>query len=170
MSILACLCAVAAFRACICFLRNRRFPFDCGSVAAIEVGLLFLAGSLALGCLSEHTASGLWWNWTPLPTSALTCGLLYSGYLILRNAVEEPTQRAVFCAVFSIFAFLDIPIVAWAVTRWCRTPGRWTMWSVSPIALLGFLVVAIALGVLRFRKEEARRERDARRRHEHELA
>ena len=166
MAIVACLCALAAFAASICFLRTRRFAFDSVTVAAIEVGLLFLAGSLALGCASEHTVSGMWWNWTPLPTSALTCGLLYSGYLILRNAVEEPTERAVFCSVFSVFAFVDIPIVGWSVQRWCRNAGKWTLWSVSPVAVAGFVVVAVGLGWVRFRREEARRERDARRRQE----
>ena len=30
---------------------------------------------------------------------------------MLRHAIEEPTQRATFAAVFNIFAFIDVPIV-----------------------------------------------------------
>ena len=168
MGVAAGLCAVAAVIASIGFLWTRRFQFDSVTVAAIEVGLLFLAGSLALGCVAQHNTTGLWWNWTPLPTAALTCGLLYSGYLILRHAVEEPTQRAVFCAVFSIFAFVDIPIIGWAVDRWCKVHAVGAA-DVNVLSLAGFLVLAVALGILRFRKEEARRQRDARRRHEHEM-
>ena len=39
---------------------------------------------------------------------------------MLRRAIEEPTQRATFAAVFSIFAFLDVPIVFFSI-KWWRT-------------------------------------------------
>ncbi len=45
---------------------------------------------------------------------------MYVGYLILRRAIEEPTQRGVLSAVFSIFAFTDVPIV-YMSNRWWRT-------------------------------------------------
>ena len=39
---------------------------------------------------------GIWWTWDARLTSALVCWLLYAGYLMLRHAIEEPTQRATF--------------------------------------------------------------------------
>ena len=39
---------------------------------------------------------------------------------MLRKAIEEPTQRATFAAVFSIFAFIDVPIVVFSI-KWWRT-------------------------------------------------
>ena len=63
---------------------------------------------------------GIWWTWDARLTSALVCWLLYAGYLMLRHAIEEPTQRATFAAVFSIFAFIDVPIVIFSI-KWWRT-------------------------------------------------
>jgi ABC-type transport system involved in cytochrome c biogenesis permease subunit len=48
------------------------------------------------------------------------CFLLYLSYLVLRPALEEPTQRALISAVFNIFAFADVPIV-WYSIEWFRT-------------------------------------------------
>lgn len=160
MVVVAFLCVLIGMLASVGFLRTRKFLLDSISVAAIEVGLAILVASLA--------SSGHLWDWSPWITSELACGLLYAGYLILRHAVEEPTQRATFCAVFSIFAFLDIPIVAWAVNRWTeRHPRPPVPFTVSWPAAGGFLVLAAALVVLRMRMEEARRELDSIRRTVH---
>jgi heme exporter protein C len=167
MGIVACLCAVLAAMASVCFLRTRQFQYDSISVAAIEVGLAMLAGSLGAGAVAEHAVSSRWWGWNPTQSAALACGLLYVGYLILRHAVEEPTQRAVFSAVFSIFAFFDIPIVAYAVVRWCSRHPQPPMALAPSISALGFLLLAAALTVLRMRQEESRREIDSLRRTVH---
>src|SRR5271157_4919785 len=106
MGMAAWLCAAVAMAASVWFLVTRKFQYDSLSVAAIEVGLAMLAGSLGAGTVWERAISGRWWDWNAPLTSALACWLLYAGYLILRHAVEEPTQRATFSAVFSVFVFL----------------------------------------------------------------
>ena len=90
---------------------------------------------------------------------------------MLRHAVEEPTQRATFAAVFSIFAFLDVPIVIMSI-RWFRTqhpgpvffsstgsfPHDWTivmLWNWLALLMLGGVMTAV-----RLRQEEAEREID----------
>ena len=165
--------AAGAAVASIRFLRTRAFKFDSVSVAMVEAGMLLLALHLTVGVAWDHSISGRWWSWNVPLTSALACGLLYAGYLILRQSVEEPTQRATFCAAFSIFAFLDIPIVTLAVAWWWqKRPERA---SFPPhgepvdrlLAAGATAAVALAGGALAFfrmRKEEARRERDAERR------
>lgn len=166
----AALCAAAAAVTGLRFLRTRNFRYDSASVAAIEVGLVSLAANLAVGSLWQHSISGGWWSWNVPLASVLACGLLYTGHLILRHAVDEPTQRATFCAVFSIFAFLDIPIIPLAVAWWCLRHPQPPMWqSVSvtlPLAASGaaFLLGAILLAVVRARQEEAQRELDSLRR------
>jgi heme exporter protein C len=54
----------------------------------------------------------------------LMLALIYFGYLILRQSVNDPGQRAAVCAVVSILGMVDIPIVYMA-NRWWRTqhPG-----------------------------------------------
>ena len=97
--------------ASVLFLVTRNFKFDAVAVASTEVGLAFLAANLVTGSIWGRVIWGIWWTWDARLTSALVCWLLYAGYLMLRKAIEEPTQRATFAAVFNIFAFIDVPIV-----------------------------------------------------------
>jgi len=156
---------VAATTALVCsiqFLRTKDFKYDAAAVAVTEVGLAFLAVNLVTGSIWGRVIWGIWWTWDVRLTSALVCWLLYAGYLMLRHAIEEPTQRATFAAVFSIFAFLDVPIVYFSI-RWFRTqhpgpvffssngsfPADWTMvmlWNWVALMLLGGVILAIRLG------------------------
>ena len=120
MAITALTCAMVAFCSSIAFLITKNFKFDAVAVAVTEVGLAFLAGNLITGSIWGRVAWGIWWTWDARLTSALVCWLLYAGYLMLRRAIEEPTQRATFAAVFSIFAFIDVPIVIFSI-KWWRT-------------------------------------------------
>src|ERR1022692_1467259 len=179
MAITALTCAMVAFVASILFLVTKKFQFDALAVAVTEVGLAFLAGNLITGSIWGRVAWGMWWAWDARLTSALVCWLLYAGYLMLRNAIEEPTQRATFAAVFSIFAFIDVPIVIFSI-KWWRTqhpqpvfwgggsfPPDWTRhfwWNVLAMLMLGIVMVAV-----RLRQEDAQREIDSLRRTAHAL-
>ena len=111
MAITAMLGSAVAAAASITFLVTKRFFWDSLAVAVTEVGLAFLAANLITGSIWARVIWGVWWVWDLRLTSALVCWLLYAGYLMLRHAIEEPTQRATFAAVFNIFAFIDVPIV-----------------------------------------------------------
>jgi heme exporter protein C len=98
---------------------------------------------------------------------------------MLRRAVKEPTQRARVSAVFSIFAFADVPIV-WFSIKWWRTqhpqPVVWaggsmeaSMWYMLFANWAPLLMLFIVLAALRMRQEQAQREVDALRRHAHAL-
>jgi len=141
------------------------------------VGLALLAGNLVTGSIWGHVAWGVWWAWDARLTSALVCWLLYAGYMMLRRAIEEPTQRATFAAVFSILAFIDVPIVIFSI-KWWRTqhpqpvfwgggsfPADWLgvfLWNMLAMVLLG-----VVLTMVRLRQEDAQRELDAMRRMAH---
>ncbi|MCX6622246.1 MAG: cytochrome c biogenesis protein CcsA [Acidobacteria bacterium] len=169
----------AALVASILFLVKKELKYDAFAVSVTEVGLAFAAANLVSGMIWGRQIWGIWWTWDPRLTSMLICWLLYSGYLMLRRAVEEPTQRARISAVFSIFAFSDVPIV-WFSIKWWRTqhpqpvvwgggsmdPSYWNMLFLNwiPILLLGIVFVAI-----RMRQEAAQREIDAIRRMAHAL-
>jgi heme exporter protein C len=105
---------------------------------------------------------------------------LYAGYLMLRHAIEEPTQRATFAAVFSIFAFLDVPIVYFSI-RLFRTqhpgpvflsstgsfPPDWAMvllWN-----WVALLMLAVIMTIVRLGHEQTQREIDYVRRMAHAL-
>lgn len=166
-----------ALIASILFLITKNFAFDALAVATTEVGVAFLTAGLVTGSIWGRQIWGIWWAWDARLTSALLCWILYAGYLMLRHAIEEPTQRATFAAVFNIFAFLDVPIVFFSI-KWWRTqhpqpvfwnqgsfPPDWTrhfMWNMLAMTLLG-----VVLTVVRFRQEEVQREIDAVRRTAH---
>src|SRR5436305_954655 len=177
VAITALLCACVALIASVLFLITKNFLFDALAVAVTEVGLAFLAANLVTGSIWGRQIWGIWWAWDARLTSALVCWLLYAGYLMLRNAIEEPTQRATFAAVFSIFAFLDVPIVIFSI-KWWRTqhpapvfwsggsfPPDWTkhfLWNMLAMVLLGVVMTAV-----RFKQEQAQREIDSLRRTAH---
>jgi heme exporter protein C len=179
MAITALCCALVAFVSSVLFLITKRFYFDALSVAITEVGLAFLAGNLITGSIWGRIIWGIWWTWDARLTSALVCWLLYAGYLMLRRAIEEPTQRATFAAVFSIFAFIDVPIVIFSI-KWWRTqhpqPVFWAGgsfpkdWSIIMLwNLLAIMALCAVMTGVRLRQEEAQREIDSLRRMAHAL-
>jgi len=167
----------AALIASVLFLITKRFAFDTLAVASTEVGVAFLSAGLVTGSIWGRQIWGIWWTWDARLTSALLCWILYAGYLMLRHAIEEPTQRATFAAVFNVFAFLDVPIVFFSI-KWWRPqhpqpvfwgqgsfPPDWTrhfLWNMVAMVALGVVLIAV-----RFRQEEVQREIDAVRRTVH---
>ena len=166
----AALAAVVSAMASLLFLRTRKLRYDALALGATEVGFGLMAASLAAGVIWTRTAGKAWWTWDARLTAALVCWLLYAAYLMLRHAIEEPTQRATAAAVVSVFAFLDIPIVVVAIHWWRarhQASGAVTLpvWD-SPMSWTApaMLVLGTAFTVVRFRREQRRREADARRR------
>src|ERR1043165_9711423 len=177
MAMTAMLGSAVGLLASIGFLLTKNFKYDAIAVAVTEVGLAFLAANLITGSIWGRDIWGIWWTWDARLTSALVCWLLYAGYLMLRRAIEEPTQRATFAAVFSIFAFLDVPIVFFSI-KWWRTqhpqPVFWGGGSFPPDwaavfgwQMLAMLMFVVILTVLRLRQEESQREIDSLRRMAH---
>jgi heme exporter protein C len=180
MAITALTCSAVALIASVMFLVTRNFTYDAVAVAVTETGLAFLAGNLITGSIWGRVAWGVWWAWDARLTSALVCWLLYAGYLMLRHAIEEPTQRATFAAVFSIFAFIDVPIVIFSI-KWWRTqhpapvfwggtgsfPKDWSAvfgWQMLAIMMIGVIIVSV-----RLQQEQFQREIDSLRRMAHAL-
>jgi heme exporter protein C len=172
--------SAVALVASILFLATKNFKYDALAVAVTEVGLAFLAVNLVTGSIWARVIWGVWWAWDPRLTSALICWILYAGYMILRQALEEPTQRATFAAVYSIFAFTDVPIVYFSI-RWWRTihpqpvffskegsfPADWSRaLMINMVAI--FLLYAV-LTMIRLRQEQTQREIDYLRRTLHAI-
>jgi heme exporter protein C len=179
MAITAMTAAAVALVASVLFLVTRDFRFDAVAVSVTEVGLAFLAANLITGSIWGRIIWGEWWAWDARLTSALVCWILYASYLMLRRAVEEPSQRATFAAVWSIFSFIDVPIVIFSI-KWWRTqhpqPVFWGGGSFPPDWLaiflwnmLAMMLFAIVLTVVRVRQEDAQRELDSLRRTVHAM-
>src|SRR5882762_7525715 len=161
----------------VLYLWTKNFWYDSLDVAVTEVSLAFAAVNLVTGSIWARIIWGIWWTWDARLTTMFICFLLYLSYLVLRPALEEPTQRALISAVFNIFAFADVPIV-WYSIEWFRTqhpqPVLRGGGSMDPsmkstiywnwLALLLLMAVFV---LLRLRQEEMRRELDGLRRFAH---
>jgi heme exporter protein C len=102
------------------YVWKRQPQWDWLGVSAVEVGLAFTTVVLVTGPIWAHPVWGIWWTWDARLTSTFVMWLLYVSYLLLRTLVEEPDRRALFSALFGIFAFLDVPLVFGSI-RWWRT-------------------------------------------------
>src|SRR3989442_7780738 len=179
MAMTAMLGAFVALIASAMFLVTKNFKYDAVAVSVTEVGLAFLAANLITGSLWGRIIWGIWWTWDARLTSALVCWLLYAGYLMLRRAIEEPTQRATFAAVFNIFAFIDVPIVIFSIKWWRTQHPQPVFWGGGSIPLewymialwnwLAMVLLATLMTAVRLRQEDRQREIDALRRTAHAL-
>lgn len=167
-----------ALIASIGFLITKNYTYDSVAVSAVEVGTMFCALNLITGSIWGREIWGIWWAWDGRMTSQLICFLLYAGYLILRPAIEDPTQRATFAAVLAIFSFADVPIVYFSI-QWWRTqhpsPVLTTgglapeMWPPMNGMFLAFALLGTALLMVRLQQESMSREIDSLRRQAHAM-
>ena len=179
VAIAAMTAAAVALVASILFLVTKNFRYDAAAVAVTEVGLAFLAANLVTGSIWGRIIWGIWWTWDARLTSALVCWLLYASYLMLRKAIDEPTQRATFAAVWSIFSFIDVPIVIFSIKWWRTQHPQPVFWGGGSFPhdwgvifgwqMLAIMMVGAIMTVIRLRQEDAQRELDSLRRMAHAL-
>lgn len=179
----AACCYFAALVASILYLAKKDQRYDALAVSVTETGLAFAAVNLVTGMIWGRISWGIWWAWDPRLTWALICWLVYFGYLMLRSAIDDPTERAKNSAVLSIFASASVA-VTWKAIEWWRTqhpgpvlsirtggvqkidPQMEQMLYVNTVALM--LLAAIFI-LVRLRQEEVQREIDALRRYAHAM-
>lgn len=141
----AALAALAAVASGIGFLRTRNLRFDALARASTVTLLLFLAAAIVSGCFVTHAAGGKWWTWDARLTAALVCWLLFATCLMLRSAVDDPSRRAAFAAVWSIFACLDVPLVAATAAWWKPGTALPIEWTWPRLGLLAAMALAAGL-------------------------
>src|SRR3954463_9436554 len=161
----------------IMYLSFGDFKYDSLAASVIEVSVVFSVLNIVTGSIWARIIWGIWWTWDYRLTSALVCVLIFSGYLMLRRAIDEPTQRARLSAALAIFGCIDVVIV-WKSIEWSRTqhPGpvlsiRTGGGNIDPamehmlyLNFVAILMIATALVLVRTRQEGVAREIDSLRR------
>ncbi len=162
----------------ILFLATKNFVYDSITVSCVEVGAMLTFLNLVTGSIWGRNQWGVWWAWDLRMTGQLMCFLLYMGYLLVRPAIAEPTQRATMSSIISIFAYADIPLVLMAI----RLPNVRTQHpgpvletgTLAPefrgpfaIGILAMFLISSALVLVRLHQESAQREIDSLRRELH---
>ncbi len=161
----------------IAYLTTKKLRYDAITVSLTEVAVAFLFVGLFTGMIWGRIIWGIWWTWDARLTSALVMVLLYSGYLILRQGIADPTERAKISSVFNIFAFADVPIV-WYSIEWFRTqhpaPVLRGDGQIDPVMKsmiywnwLALMLLMVVFVLIRLRQEEMQREVDGLRRLAH---
>ena len=95
----------------ILFLILKDPRLDRLAASSAEVGLVFVTAVLISGPMWGRPIWGAWWVWDARLTSTLFLWFIYFGYLVLRGAVQEPGQRARFCAVLGILGAMLVPFI-----------------------------------------------------------
>ena len=164
----------------VLYLSSGQFKYDSLAASIVEVALIFSLVNIVTGSIWARIIWGIWWTWDYRLTSALVCVLIFSAYLAMRRAIDEPTQRARLSSALCIFGCVDVVIV-WKSIEWFRNnhPGpvlsirtgggtmdpafEFTLW----FNLIPLLLLATALVLVRTRQETTAREIDSLRRLAH---
>jgi heme exporter protein C len=100
--------------------RTRSRFWDLVAGASAEIGVMFIALTLAIGSIWGRTTWGVWWTWDARLTTTAVLLVLYLGYLAVRRIPAEPLVRSRRAAIVALAAFVDVPIVHQSV-EWWRT-------------------------------------------------
>ncbi len=159
------------------YLASGNFLYDSLAASVIEVSVIFSIVNLVTGSIWGRVIWGIWWTWDARLTSALVCVLIFAGYLMLRRAIDEPTQRARLSAALCVFGCVDVLIV-WKSIDWFRTQHPAPVLSIRTgggnidpamehmigYNLIAMLLLATALVLIRTQQESTSREIDSLRR------
>lgn len=165
------------------YLKTKQWKYDVFAVSATEVGLALAAINLVTGMIWGRQQWGIWWTWDARLTSALITWLIYLGYLMLREGIKDPSERAKNSLVLSIFAFFAV-YFTYKANEWYRTqhPGpvltiRTGKNTIDPAMqamlfhnLLAFLLLTVVLVAVRMKLEDSQRAVESLRRRAHAIA
>ncbi|MFT6168658.1 MAG: heme exporter protein C [Celeribacter sp.] len=152
--------------ASLIWLIRRHHVSALAAKAAAPVGMIMTLIALASGAIWGKPMWGTYWEWDPRLTSFLILFLFYVGYLALWEAIEDPDTAAdltsVLCLVGSVFALLS----RYAVNFWNQGLHQGAslsldkaenvadvFWYPALVALAGFVLLFLALVLLRTRTE-----------------
>jgi heme exporter protein C len=91
------------------WLKDRRL--DRFAASSAEVGVAFSLVMLTTGPIWAKPIWGTWWTWDARLTLTLFLFFLFIGYLALRAALHDPSERARFSAVVGILGLLLVPFI-----------------------------------------------------------
>ena len=112
------------FLGSVLYLWKRQNKWDAIASSSAEVGTIFTTLVLITGSIWAKPIWGVWWIWEPRLTTALVLWFIYIAYLIVRSNTMDEQRGARFAAVVGIVGFVDVPIVALAITLWrTQHPG-----------------------------------------------
>ena len=159
-----------AFVCAIAFLFTSNMKWDSRMEAGLEVGVLLAFLLCCQGAIWAKPTWGVWWDWDPRLTSVAVLLVASLGIMALRSFVDDPVRRAIWSAVATIIASVDLPIVYFSVKWWNSLHQQQsTPNTVSPafyiplrvnafgvlFLMIGFMMLRTRVAALRLRQETA---------------
>ena len=148
---------VAAAAAGIGYLRSNDLRWDVASLAAVELGMVFMVIGIITGSIWARPVWNTWWTWDPRLTTTTIMVLIYAAYLMLRQGIDEPEKRARFGAVYVIVGALSVPLTFLSI-RYFRTihpvligdsdPGATGAFDMVPMMLQTFMFSLLTYSVI----------------------
>jgi heme exporter protein C len=99
------------------YLLRRNIIDDFAAAVWAEIGLLFIVVATVSGAIFAKATWGAYWSWDPRQTSIFVLFLIYMAYLALRSAVDDPERRAALSSVYSVIAFVTVPLLVFVIPR-----------------------------------------------------
>ena len=157
--------------ASLIWLVRRHHVSALAAKAAAPVGITFTLIALVTGAIWGQPMWGTWWAWDPRLTSFLIFFLFYLGYVALWQAIENPDTAAdltsILCLVGSVFALLS----RYAVNFWNQGLHQGAslsldkeenvadiFWYPALVAITGFVLLFVALVLMRTKTEISKRQ------------
>src|ERR687896_651091 len=149
--------------ASILYLWLRDPRLDRFAASSAEGGVAFGVVMLTTGPIWAKPIWGTWWTWDARLTLTLFLFFLFVGYMALRAALHDPSERARFSAVVGVLGLLLVPFIHLSVYLF-RTlhpqpvllkpsrpslPGE--MLTTFLVAFLAFALLFVALVRARYR-------------------
>ncbi len=131
------------------YLWRRRMVYDRVAHSAAEIGVLFTGLALASGMIWGKPVWGTWWTWDARLVTTAILFLIYVGYLLVRELVEDPDRRARLAAVIGIVGALDIPVIRYSVV-WFRTLHQPASIARGDIQMAPPMLAALMINLIAF--------------------
>jgi len=155
------LAVLFTFGAAVAFLFRNDVKWDARLEAGLEVATLLAFLLCIQGSIWAKPTWGVWWDWDPRLTSTAVFLFALLGINALRQFVDDPQRRAVWSAVATIIASVDLPIVYFSVKWWNSlhqqqsTPQTVSSPFHLPLRLNAFGILFLMIGFLMLRSRLA---------------
>jgi heme exporter protein C len=136
--------------ASVAFLLTRAEAVDRLAHASAEVGVLYLAVTIASGAIWGKPTWGTWWTWDARLTTVTVLFVTGLGYLLLRSAVEDRERGARLAAVLGIVAALNVPLVHFSVYWWRTLHQPPSLLKPGPATVPGSILAALLVNLAAF--------------------
>ena len=143
-----------AFVSSIAFLLTGNWKWDHRLEAAIEMAIVLCFLLSVQGAIWAKPTWGVWWDWDPRLTSVAVLLFAFLGIIALRKFVDNPARRAIWSAVATIIASVDLPIIYFSVKWWNSlhqqqsSPATVSRAFYIPLRVNAFAILFITAGFL----------------------